>query len=152
LSKVIGNLEGISLRISQQGDKAVKGVSDIMQKNGVLIRDLAIEYAPVETGALEDSIRKNTTNTGINRRSEVEIFIDESGDAGKYARNVHEHLAPFGDGTWGTVGQSDPNSLSMQKDGGRGVVGGLFLTRAFLFYKDKIRRDSEKIIKRAFSE
>lgn len=152
MSKVIGSLLGISLLIEQQGERAVKGVSDMMQDNGERIRDTAEDFAPILTGALEKSIKKNTTYTGINRRAEVEIYIDESTEAGAYARKVHDNLLPHGRGGYGRVGGSDPNSLSAQKDAGRGVVGGKFLTRAFRLYKDKIQRDAKRIIERAFKQ
>ncbi|WP_287110965.1 hypothetical protein [Methylobacillus sp.] len=150
MSKVVGSLNGISLRIEQRGARAVKGVSDIMQDNAERIRDLAIEYAPVLTGDLEKTIRKNTSYTGINRRAIVEVFIDENGPAGDYARLVHEGLAPFGSGETGRVGGSDPESLSVRKDAGRGVVGGKFLTRAYREFKDKLTRDARRVIERAF--
>jgi hypothetical protein len=140
----------LSLLLEQRGERAVKGVSDMMQDNGERIRDTAEEFAPVLTGALEKSIKKNTTYTGVNRRAEVEIYIDESTEAGAYAKKVHEGLAPFGSGRTGQVGGSDPNSLSVQKDGGTGTVGGKFLTRAFRLYKDKIRRDAQRIVERSF--
>lgn len=152
LSRIEGSFDGIMLRINQRGERAVKGVSDTMQDNAERIRDLAIEYSPILTGALESSIKKNTEYTGINRRSVVTVFIDESGDAGKYAADVHEHLAPWGDGTWGRVGGSDPDSFSAQKDNGSGLVGGKFLERAFKFYKDKIRRDCERVVSKAYSK
>lgn len=151
LSNVIGNLNLTAYKLEQMGERAVKGISDMFQDNATKIRNTAIEFAPVLTGALEDSIVKNTEYTGINRRAVVTVYIDESGPAGEYAANVHEHLAPYGDGSWGTVGKSDPNSLSMQKDAGRGIVGGKFLTRAVNFYKDKIYRDAERIVNREFS-
>lgn len=150
MSKVVGSLLGISLLLEQRGERAVKGVSDMMQDNGERIRDTARDFAPVLTHELEKSIKKNTTYTGINRRAEVEVFIDESTPAGAYAARVHEGLMPFGKGGMGTVGGSDPHSLSMEKDAGRGVVGGLFLTRAFTLYKDKIQRDAKRIIERSF--
>ena len=151
MSRVEGSLIDFAVRLQQNGEKAVKGVSGIMQTNAEKIRDTAIEYAPILTGALENAIVKNTENNGINGRAVVTVYIDESGEAGKYAADVHEHLAPWGDGSFGRVGGSDLNSLSMQKDGGTGLVGGKFLERAFLFYKDKIRRDCERVVNRAFN-
>ena len=145
-------MRDIILKIEQRGEKAVKGVSAVMQKGATDIRDLAIEYAPIDTGDLENAITKSTNNTGVNRRAVIEVYIDETGEAGKYAANVHEHLLPFGDGKFGRVGGSDPESLSAVKDAGRGVVGGLFLKRAYEFYKDKIRRDSERIVSKAYSK
>lgn len=150
MSRIEADFDGIILRLNQSGEKAVKGVSQVMQVNAEKIRDTAIEYAPVLTGALEDSIIKNTEYTGINRRAEVSVYIDESGEAGKYIADVHEHLAPWGDGSYGRVGGSDPNSLSVQKDGGTGLVGGKFLTRAFEFYKDKIKKDCRRVVERAY--
>jgi hypothetical protein len=152
LSKVVGSMKDIIVRLEQRGERAVKGISDMFQDNGEKIRDLAIEFAPILTGATEDSIRKNTSNTGINRRAVVEIYLDETTEAGPYLRKVHDNLAPHGSGRWGKVGGSDPNSLSAQKDAGRGIVGGKFLTRAFKLYKDKIQRDANRIVKRAFEK
>ena len=152
LSKVVGSFDGIIARLEQRGEKAVRGISDMFQDNGERIRDTAIEFAPILTGATEDAIKKNTLNTGINRRAVVEVYLDEDSEAGPYLRKVHDNLAPFGSGRWGTVGGSDPNSLSVQKDAGRGIVGGKFLTRAFQLYKDKIQRDAKRIVERAFKK
>lgn len=151
MSKVVGTMLNLSVFLEQRGERAVKGVSDMFQDNGERIRDTAEEFAPVLTGALEKSIKKNTTYTGINGRAEVEIYIDETTEAGAYAKKVHDNLLPHGKGNgYGRVGGSDPNSLSAQKDAGRGIVGGMFLTRAFRLYKDKIQRDAKRIIERAF--
>lgn len=152
MSKVIGSLLDVAVRIEQRGERAVKGISDMMQTNGEHILDAAKDYAPILTGDLEKAIKKNTTYTGQNRRAVVEIYIDEDTPAGSYAALVHEGLAPHGSGATGRVGGSDPNSLSAQKDGGRGVVGGLFLTRAFTVWKDKIQRDAKRIVERAFNK
>lgn len=146
MSRVEGNLQGLIVRMEQAGEKAVRGISDTFQTNGELIRDAAIEYSPILTGALEHAIKKNTEYTGINRRAVVTVYIDESGPVGKYARLIHESLQPYGSG------MLNLGKLSAEKDGGRGIVGGKFLQRAFRLYKEKVQRDAQRVAERAFKE
>lgn len=156
-SRVIGDVNGIVLRLTQAGERAVKGVSQVMQTNGDMIRDLARDYAPIDEGNLEDAIVKVTSYTGINRRSEVTIGVDTtmsgsggsgSWDLATYALQMHENQ---------NIGIVDNELYRFQlgarskaKDGGRGVVGGKFLLRAYNERKEKIVDQAKNAVKRAF--
>jgi hypothetical protein len=157
MNSVEAQVNSIIIKLTQRGERAVKGVSDVMQSNGDAIRDLARAYAPVDEGNLEKAIVKNTTYTGVNRRSEIEIGVDTSRagsggsgswDLATYANAMHEQQA-----IGSTVDLRYHFQLgekSKEKDGGRGVVGGKYLFRAYLERQVKIKEQTYNAVKRAF--
>ena len=115
-------------RLSQTGDRAVKGMSAKMRKAAIRIRDLAREYAPVKSGLLESSIDYITVKEG--RRNAYVVFVDldvsKPISRGEW-RNLSEYVAladalrPHGGGT-------QRISAKSRRKGKK--VGGKFLTRA----------------------
>lgn len=83
MSKVEADIDGLVASIIQKGERAVKGVSDVMQASGNRIRNKARAYAPVDEGNLEDAIYK-TSQRGANGRTEVTIAIDGDIPAPQY--------------------------------------------------------------------
>jgi len=139
------SIEGINLGllIEQVGDKVVRRAIDRMRVEGQKVAQKARDYAPVDEGNLEKAIKVSDTGGGRNdlgqfTRKSVVIYVD--GDmpvperpgktVGDYAYDIHEHLEP--------VGPKKRGERSEQKDAGRNVVGGAFLTRAM--------NDSEKAV------
>lgn len=134
-SKVSMNRKGLEISIKQTGERVTRGVATVMSEEGKKIAELARDYAPVDKGNLEDAIQVEETNTGLNGRREVTVFVDESvaagGDkaVGDYALLMHEALYPYG-----SAGPDDKRfqlgPKSQAKRAGGKKVGGKFLTRA----------------------
>jgi len=119
-------------RIKQIGDRATKGISDVMRDEAENIRDLARSNAPVDEGNLEAAIKTDFDYQGINRRLRASIYIDmEMPEAqgngrtvGRYAEIMHELLAPYGSGRF-NLGKKSEDKRAAGHD-----VGGKFLERA----------------------
>jgi hypothetical protein len=124
------NPGALEASISQTGDRAVKGMSERMQRVALKVRDLARAYAPRKTGALEDAIDYEKLRDGANRNSFV-VYVDTShpsGDhlVGDYAFIMEEELHPFGrKAPGGRYYNLGPGSRAKG-----GAVGGKFLERA----------------------
>ncbi len=120
-------------RLSQIGERAVKGMSDRMRKAAIKVRDLAREYAPRKSGLLENNIDYVTQRDARGRNSYV-VFIDldaartgnREGQLGDYAWIMHSSLRPYGNK--GKPLKLGPGSVT--KAAGGKKVGGRFLTRA----------------------
>lgn len=133
--EIIG-LENLTVALEQVGLKAVTGALAAMRKEAETVAEYAREYAPVDEGNLEKAIKVRETGGGRNElgqfaRKSVEVYVDQSmpvpqrpdKTVGDYAYEVHEHMEPAG-------GTMKRGPLSEQKDGGRNVVGGGYMTRA----------------------
>jgi len=130
------SIEGLEmgLLIEQMGDKVVRRAIDKMRSEAQKLAEKARDYAPVDEGNLENAIKVDDAGGGRNElgqfsRKSVAVYIDMNMPAardgktvGDYAYDMHEHLEP--------VGPKKRGPLSEEKDGGRNVVGGGFLTRA----------------------
>lgn len=140
------DLNGLLGRIQQRGERAVKGVSTVMQEGGDEIRDLARMYAPVDKGNLEDAIIKSTNPTGLNRRAEIEVGVDMSQPIGggrtveRYAERMHE-----GNYKLGKKSEAKAAALGVR-------VGPGYLSRAFNEVKGKMIERAANIVKRAYSK
>lgn len=123
----------LELKISQIGERAMKGMSARMRQHAVRIRDLAREYAPVKTGKLESSIDYETIREG--RRNAYVVFIDVDamrdngkGQVGDYAYIMEEELHPYGRQKGKLYFRLGEKSKTKAATGKR--VGGRFLARA----------------------
>jgi hypothetical protein len=101
-------------------DKAIKK----LESSAIKVQELAVEYAPVDEGNLEDSIKvSNTESSGGD--TVVDVFVDgdvPSSDGGKvsdYANKIHE----------GRFKQLGPKSQQKAASSGK-AVGPKFLERA----------------------
>lgn len=131
--KMTSNPLMLERRLSQIGDRAARGVSAVMRRAAIRIRDLAREYAPVKSGLLENSIDYAVIRDE-NRRNSYVIFIDLDAvkasnkgiakELGEYALLMHEGLKPYGNGRYKL------GALSAKKRAGGKKVGGRFLSRA----------------------
>lgn len=112
---------------------ASKGASRELRKSAVKIRDLARDYAPEKTGALESAIEYATTQ-GAGRRNVFTVYIDldrltRSGrSVGEYAWIMEEELHPHGRQKGKRYFTLGPGSRA--KAAGGKKVGGRFLSRA----------------------
>ena len=121
-------MRGLSIQLTQVGKRAMRGVSAVMQEEGMKIRDKAREYAPVDKGNLEDAIRCDIDRNGLNGRTLVYVYVDMDYPAGAngktvgdYAMIMHEGLTPYGELNLGKYSQIKAATFA---------VGGKFLERA----------------------
>lgn len=123
-----GQLEAQILNIS---DRAAKGASESMRKAAIRIRDLAKDYAPIKTQALEKAIDYATIKGAGNRNVFiVYIDLDHPGAAGHvvgdYAMIMEQQLRPYGN-----RGKALYLGSGSQMKAASGLkVGGHFLSRA----------------------
>lgn len=146
------NPQQLELKISQIGERAMRGMSARMRTHAILIRDLARAYAPVDTGLLEDSIDYKVIKE--NRRNGYIVHLDLDaarrrgrGVLGDYAFIMEEELHPFGrkrGDRYFTLGE-----LSKQKAKSSGKkVGGRFLARAIRDGTKTIMQDMVSEVRR----
>lgn len=127
--KISFNHLAIQAKIEQTGDRAVKGMSDVLRRRARLIRDLARSYAPRMTGLLERSI-DYVTIKGSNRRNTFVVYVDMDADAphgktvGDYAPVMERKLRPYGAGRF-NLGKGSKEKRAAGND-----VGGRFFRRA----------------------
>lgn len=149
--KVYG-VEELMASIEQGGERAARGVVEEMRKIALEIRDKAREYAPIDKGDLEKSIKVRDTGGGRDyfgrfSRKSVEVFVDQempSSDGSRhtvadYAYEMHEYLTPYG------ALQLGPKSRAKQAFT-NGVVGGGFLERAVEEMQDGMM---ERLVRRS---
>jgi hypothetical protein len=120
----VSGVEELMLKLSQTGERAIRGVSDEIKDGAKDIQDLARLQAPVDEGNLEDAIKVEFERTGINRRVEAFVYVDGDQEAddgkvvGDYAPRMHEGTYNLG-----------PRSKIKQSAAGV-IVGRKFLERA----------------------
>lgn len=156
MSSVKCDVDRLTLALDQIGERAMRGISALMQEEGMNVRNLARSNAPVEEGDLEAAIKMETDRSGINGRTSVRVFVDESmvADDGtplsEYAILMHEGLAPYGTGIAGDVYNPDyPESKSKAKAAAGHDVGGKFLERAVAERFQPLMRRVYEIARRA---
>ncbi|CAB4122127.1 Bacteriophage HK97-gp10, putative tail-component [uncultured Caudovirales phage] len=124
--KLDTDIDSLIAILSQTGEYVRKGVAKKMVEGGVKMRDKAKDYAPVDEGNLEDAITVQHDRAGINGRTKVYVFVDESHPVdnrdghtvGEYAMRMHE-------------GSYNLGEKSLAKQAGLGVtVGPKYLERA----------------------
>ena len=122
--------------IMNVGDQALKNMARTMQRTAVRVRDLARDYAPRDTGLLEESIDYAVVKDAKTRRNVYVVFIDVdairkrgAGNLGQYAWIMEENLHPYGRGrVRGRELRLGPGSRDKRAEGKK--VGGRFLSRA----------------------
>ncbi|OAD82874.1 hypothetical protein ATN89_17480 [Comamonas thiooxydans] len=104
--KIDFDVRSIESRITQTGEKAMKGMSDVMRRRAQMIRDLARSYAPVKTGVLEKNI-EYVTLKDARRRNAYLVYIDgdakrvgkRSGSLSEYAKLMEQGKYNLGPGS-----------------------------------------------------
>lgn len=123
--------------IKNMADTASSNASRTMRRAAIRIRDLAREYAPIETGTLEKAIDW-TKIPGPDRRWVYVVYIDldrsvpggSNHQVGDYAWIMEQQLRPYGNkGKPYNLGGT-PTSGSIGKAASGKKVGGHFLSRA----------------------
>lgn len=143
--------EIFSARLEQLGERSNRAILQVMREEAEKLADTAKDFAPVDDGHLVDSIEVVEDREGINRRTRISVqmnpdAVDERGHSvAEYGMLIHELLAPFGSGFW-NLGKD-----SRAKDGGRGIVGGKFITRAVIARQAVIGRRINEIARKLFS-
>lgn len=146
--KVTFNARQLEAAIENIADAAAKGASASMRKAAVKIRDLAREYAPFKTGALENAINYETVKGARNRNVFV-VYIDMDAAASKgrnvgdYAWIMEEELHPYGRQR-GKIhfDLGDGSNMKILMTGKK--VGGRFLSRA-------VKEGSQEVFANALS-
>lgn len=139
-------------RLSQIGDRAVKGMSDRMRKTAIKIRDLGREYAPRKSGLLENNIDYVTVRDGRGRNAYI-VFVNldaartgkRQGQLGDYTWIMHSSLRPYGNK--GKPMHLGPGSVAKAASGKK--VGGRFLTRAVKDATVNLRSELVQEVRRA---
>lgn len=152
------NTPDLELALTQIGRRAAKGMTDVMHEQAERIAEKAREYAPVDEHDLEKAIKVDRDYQGINRRLRLFVQVDPNAvkesrgvDVMTYALHVHEFMN-IGGGTR-PEGYRGGNMLflgkkSVEKDGGRGIVGGKFLERAFAEHEEETYMRAFRIVQR----
>jgi hypothetical protein len=154
--KMTRSPEFMELQIEQIGERAMKGMSEVMRRHAIRIRDLARDYAPIKTGLLENAIDYDMVKVG--RRNSYVVFIDldatkttgKEGNVtqlGDYAFLMEEGLRPLA--RKGRV--FNLGTLSRAKAATGKKVGGRFLARAVADGTRDVLGDAAKEVRRATS-
>jgi hypothetical protein len=136
--KVEFDADSVIATIAGVGRDASREAFNALKEGGKEIRDLAREYAPVDDGDLENAIvsepvaRETTVHVGIDPRATDELGRSVNG----YGQMLHEMQTIGGGSVPAGMGLYGLGPKSQAKDGGRNVVGGKFLERA---YQEKVR-------------
>lgn len=124
MAVTVSGVEALLTKLSQTGERAVRGVSEEIKEGAKDIQDLARLQAPVDEGNLEDAIKVEVDRSGINGRIQAYVYVDSDHEAdegktvGDYAPRMHEGTYNLG-----------PRSRIKQSAAGV-VVGRKFLERA----------------------
>jgi hypothetical protein len=141
------NPELLAVKLNRTGDTAARKILAVMREEGDRIVEEARANAPVDDGELEDAIEAVENRSGANGRVVVTVQIDPSAVDNKgvpvikYARVLHEALAPYGTGAF-SLGPA-----SRAKDGGGGKVGGKFMERAMRSRIGEMGKKVKQIVK-----
>lgn len=135
--------------LTQIGERALRGISTVMEEEGNEIQALARSYAPVDEGDLESAIKIEKDRGGENGRTRIFVYVDMDAPAdhgkvvGDYAMLMHEGLAPYGSGFY-KLGK-----LSIEKLMAGNKVGGKFMERAAIDRLPILISRVNAIVKRA---
>lgn len=120
----VSGVDSLLAKLSQTGERAVRGVSEEIKEGAKDIQDLARLQAPVDEGNLEDAIKVEVDRSGINGRIQAYVYVDSDQDTGD-GRTVGEYSNYMHEGTYNL----GPRSQIKQSAAGV-VVGRKFLERA----------------------
>lgn len=131
--------DGLIVSIEQIGKKAVDHAIRRMGSEAEKIRDLAIEYAPVEHGGLEEAIIVDEDRSGINGRKVFYVLVDETApeldeDGSPTGRSVGQYAEYMHEGTDYKLGKRS------QEKNASGKVGPKFLERAADEREDEVEQ------------
>lgn len=130
----IEGVDQLFYRIDRAGENSRSKMSKLLREGAEDIAQRAREYAPIDHGNLEKAIEVEPLGGERDYRGRftkisyvVQVNPEATGFKGEpllpYAYEMHEHQTPNG-------GKYKLGERSLQKDGGRGVVGGGYMERA----------------------
>jgi hypothetical protein len=121
----VSGIEALIAALSQTGQKAERGVADVMRKGAKEIQDLARRQAPRDTGNLEKAIKVEEDRSGKNGRVQVYVYVDGS-EADENGRPIDEYAMQMHEGQYNL---GDKSRAKQAADAGA-IVGNKFLERA----------------------
>lgn len=153
-TRVKCDVQAITARIEQLGERAAKGVSDVMRDYAEIMLHEAIINAPHDTGSLEDALKIEYQRNGINGRLAIKIWVDPrtpyvdtdpnhaptSKTVGAYAWLMEKYLVPHGEGGW----NAQDGTLAKGSQ-----AGGRYLARAIRQHRAALLEKAQRIVKRA---
>ncbi|MEO9387054.1 hypothetical protein [Chromobacterium phragmitis] len=134
--KVDGDFNALIVGLTQEGQRVMKNASRRMAQEAERIRTLAIDYAPVDTHGIEESIKiERYQAPAFGSRVEFYVYVDgghiaaDGTPVGEYAYYQHEGLVRMKGGGWGY--NWHPGPATLEKMASLGVFcGPKFLERA----------------------
>ena len=140
---------GVVARLNRFGDTVEKHSVDVMRRYGDQVHKLAKLNVPVQDFHVEDSIVKEESRTGLNRRIEIKVGVDPSilrelsGIDYDYSVWLHE-------GTYNLGELSILKDAISKSEDPRASVGPKYLEKAIDSVKDDALRDMRSAIRGAF--
>lgn len=132
----IRGIDGLALRLENFAEKSSEGARFAMERGAKKIQKLAKDYAPIDEGNLEDSIKVQSKSEGIRRRKVFDVFIDESSE-GTRASTVEQYAYVMHEGHYELGEKSKLKDVAV----GPGKVGPKYLSRAAEDLSDEIKAD-----------
>lgn len=146
------DINSLIAQLDAVGKDTTKAAQAAMKAGGKDIRDLARDYAPIDEGDLEKAIITQVSGKTVFVGVDPRATDDRGASVAGYGLLMHEYQAigvpgplPKSSGLYGL------GKKSVNKDGGRGRVGGKFLERAFSELAKKIVADAAFRVKRVFT-
>lgn len=134
--EIDGNFDELIVEITQSGQRARKNAARRMGQEAERIKQLAIDYAPVDVKGIEESISiEKIGGEEVGERVEFTVYVDgehvadDGTEVGEYAYMQHEGLVRAKGGGW--TYNWHPGPGTRQKMAALGVFcGPKFLERA----------------------
>lgn len=155
----VKGMEATIKRLRRTGDHTNANALSAMKDGVSKITERAKQYAPVDSGDLEDAIKAVPTREGtFRRRYEWDIGVDKNATKTRthmedYHVEMHENYpAEYSKKSKKSSDKNDAlkGQLSGKITLDRGkIVGGKYLERALKDYEDEIREEIEKIMREA---
>lgn len=137
--KVDGDFSALVVEIAQTGERARKNAARRMGLEAERVAELARDYAPVDTHALEESIKiERYQDDGAGGRVTWLVYVDgghtkivdgKEKNVGEYALMQHEGLVRAPNGGWSHSWHPGPGTIKKMAETGN-LCGPKFLERA----------------------
>ena len=147
---IVTGLNNLLASLNNKAERASRGARDALEEGAEMIKDRAVEYAPVDLENLEKSIKvKKTIDTLMHRRVGFDVYVDEEmlapGDRGRGGR--HKKVGDYADAMHelsGVAGGYNLGKKSQDKmrDTGK-LVGAKYLERAYLELEEEVKAKAE---------
>lgn len=151
-SRIIGNMSGLAARLGQLGDRAVAGGSRLIESEAKIMHQLAVSYAPVDEGNLEDAIMIDTTSKGASglgftaRTKFASIWVDVDRAYGQTKGGKIRRIGDYA--IWIHEGTYNLGEKSLAKRMAGNDVGRKYMERAFLKRRRALVEDFNELMRR----